>query len=62
MLLPGIQGGGDVFFDTALRLGAALPLLVADAPDLEDVSTMTAATAAFLDALGLERILRKCLA
>ena len=56
MLLPGIQGGGDVFFDTALRLGAALPLLTVDAPDLEDVSTMTAATAAFLDALGLERV------
>jgi maspardin len=56
MLLPGIQGGGDVFFDTALRLGEALPLLTVDAPDLEDVSAMTAATAAFLDALGLQRV------
>jgi pimeloyl-ACP methyl ester carboxylesterase len=55
-MLPGIQGGGDVFFDTALRLGAALPLLTVDAPDLDDVSTMTAATAAFLDTLGLQRI------
>jgi pimeloyl-ACP methyl ester carboxylesterase len=53
-MLPGIQGGGDVFFDTALRLGAALPLLTVDAPDLDDVSTMTAATAAFLDTLGLQ--------
>jgi maspardin len=56
MLLPGIQGGGDVFFDTALRLGAGLPFLTVDAPDLEDVSSMTTATAAFLDALGLERV------
>jgi maspardin len=56
MLLPGIQGGGDVFFDTALRLGEALPLVTVDAPNLEDVSTMTAATAAFLDALGLQRV------
>jgi maspardin len=56
LMLPGIQGGGDVFFDTALRLGAALPLLTVDAPDLDDVSTMTAATAAFLDALGLQRV------
>lgn len=56
MLLPGIQGGGDVFFDTALRLGEALPLLTVDAPDLEDVSTMTTATAAFLDVMGLQRV------
>lgn len=56
MLLPGIQGGGDVFFDTALRLGEALPFLTVDAPDIEDVSTMTAATKAFLDALGLQRV------
>ena len=55
-MLPGIQGGGDVFFDTVLRLGAALPLLTVDAPDLENVSTMTEATAAFLDALGLQRV------
>jgi maspardin len=56
LMLPGIQGGGDVFFDTALRLGAALPLLTVDAPDLEDVGTMTAATVAFLDALNLQRV------
>jgi maspardin len=56
LMLPGIQGGGDVFFDTALRLGADLPLLTVDAPDLQDVSTMTAATVAFLDALDLQRV------
>jgi maspardin len=56
LMLPGIQGGGDVFFETALRLGAALPLLTVDAPDLDDVSAMTAATAAFLDTLGLQRV------
>jgi maspardin len=56
LMLPGIQGGGDSFFDTALRLGAALPLVTVDAPDLDDVSTMTAATAAFLDTLGLQRV------
>jgi maspardin len=56
LMLPGIQGGGDVFFDTALRLGAALPLVTVDAPDLDDVSAMTAATAAFLDKLGLQRV------
>jgi maspardin len=56
IMLPGIQGGGDVFFDTALRLGAALPLVTVDAPDLDDVSTMSVATAAFLDVLGLSRV------
>jgi pimeloyl-ACP methyl ester carboxylesterase len=56
LMLPGIQGGGDIFFNTALRLGAALPLVTVDAPDLDDVSAMTAATAAFLDALGLQRV------
>jgi 3-oxoadipate enol-lactonase len=56
LTLPGIQGGGDVFFDTALRLGAALPLVTVDAPDLDDISAMTAATAAFLDTLGLQRV------
>jgi len=56
VMLPGIQGGGDIFFDTALRLGAALPLVTVDAPDLDEVSTMTAATAAFLDTLGLQRV------
>src|SRR5258708_36825873 len=56
ILLTGIQGGGDVFFDTVLRLGAALPLVTVDAPDPDEVSTMTAATAAFLDTLGLQRV------
>ena len=56
LMLPGIQGGGDVFFDTALRLGAALALVTVDAPDLDDVNAMTAATAAFLDTLGLQRV------
>src|ERR1700687_2776109 len=56
LMLPGIQGGGDVFFDTALRLGAALALVTVDAPDLDDVNAMTAATAAFLDTLGLRRV------
>jgi maspardin len=56
LMLPGIQGGGDVFFDAALRLAAALPFVTVDAPDLDDVGTMTAATAAFLDALHLNRV------
>jgi maspardin len=56
LMLPGIQGGGDVFFDAALRLGAALPIVTVDAPDLDDVGKMTAATAAFLDALHLDRV------
>jgi pimeloyl-ACP methyl ester carboxylesterase len=56
VMLPGIQGGGDVFFDAVLRLGAALPIVTVDAPDLDDVGTMTAATAAFLDALHLNRV------
>jgi pimeloyl-ACP methyl ester carboxylesterase len=41
---------------TRRSLGAALPRLTVDAPDLENVSTMTEATAAFLDALGLQRV------
>lgn len=55
-MLPGIQGGGDVFFDAALRLGAALPIVTVEAPDIDDTGKMTAATAAFLDALHLNRV------
>lgn len=56
LLLPGIQGGADLFYELALRIGDDFPLVAASAPDIEDVGAMTASTLQFVDALGLERI------
>ncbi len=56
LLLPGIQGGGEVFYELALRIGEAVPLVAASAPDIEDVVTMVDATLHFVDALGFTRI------
>jgi maspardin len=56
LLLPGIQGGGDVFYELALRIGDTVPLIVASAPDIEDVDAMVDSTLQFLDALGFTRI------
>lgn len=56
LLLPGIQGGGDVFYELALRIGDTVPLIVASASDIEDVDAMVDSTLQFLDALGFTRI------
>jgi maspardin len=56
LLLPGIQGGGEVFYELALLIGDAVPLVAASAPDIEDVGTMVDSTLEFVDALGFRRI------
>jgi maspardin len=56
LLLPGIQGGGDAFFEIALELGKELPLIIVSAPNIEGVAEMTAATAAFVESLALPRL------
>jgi pimeloyl-ACP methyl ester carboxylesterase len=56
VMLPGIQGGGDIFFETALALGEVLPLITVSAPDIEDATEMVAETAGFLAALNTPRV------
>src|ERR1700737_1293905 len=43
VMVPGIQGGGDVFFETALVLGDRIPVITLSAPDIEDVWGVTSA-------------------
>jgi maspardin len=55
-MLPGIQGGGSVFFDLALELGDKLDLVMVTAPPIVDAIAMADAQAALLDALGFRQI------
>jgi hypothetical protein len=56
VMLPGIQGGGSVFFDVALVLGAELDLIAVTAPPIVDAAAMADAQAEFLLALGIRKI------
>lgn len=56
VMLPGMQGGGDAFFEIALELGTELPLISVTAPNIEDVNDMAVATWAFIDSLSLPRL------
>jgi maspardin len=56
LFLPGIQGGGDAFYEVAYSLGAAHRLVLPSAPDITDPDEMVTTTAAFLDVLGLARV------
>jgi hypothetical protein len=51
VMLPGIQGGGSVFFDVALALGRKLDLITVTAPPIVDAAAMADAQAEFLLAL-----------
>jgi len=53
VMLPGIQGGGDIFFEVALLLGELMPIITINAPDIEDVAQMRAGLAGFLSRLGI---------
>jgi maspardin len=53
VMLPGIQGGGDIFFEVALSLGELMPVITINAPDIEDVAQMLAGLAGFLGRLGI---------
>jgi maspardin len=56
VMLPGIQGGGDIFFETVLALGEVLPIVTVNTPDIEDATEMVAETAGLLAALNLPRV------
>ena len=56
VMLPGVQGGGSVFFDVALALGGKLDLITATAPPIVDAAAMADAQAEFLLALRIREI------
>jgi maspardin len=55
LMLPGIQGGGDILFEAALALGDAIPVITVSAPDIEDVTEMSASIERFMNAIGVDR-------
>jgi maspardin len=55
VMVPGIQGGGDVFFEVALVLGDLIPVITLNAPDIEDVTEISSDLVAFLRAIGVAR-------
>ena len=55
VMLPGIQGGGDILFEAALLLGERMPVITINAPDIEDAAQMRAGLAGFLGRLGVRR-------
>jgi maspardin len=56
VMLPGVQGGGSVFFDVALALGGKLDLITVTAPPIVDAAAMADAQAEFLLALRIQKI------
>src|ERR1700676_4043362 len=55
VMLPGIQGGGDLFFEVALSLGELMPVITINAPDIEDAAETRAGLAGLLSKLGIRR-------
>src|ERR1700704_3929834 len=55
VMVPGIQGGGDVFFEAALVLGDLIPVITLSAPDIEDVTEITSDLVDFLRGIGVVR-------
>jgi maspardin len=55
VMLPGIQGGGDIFFEVALSLGGLMPVITINAPDIEDIAEIRAGLAGLLSKLGIRR-------
>jgi pimeloyl-ACP methyl ester carboxylesterase len=55
VMLPGIQGGGDIFFEAALSLGELMPVITINAPDIQDVAQIRAGLAGLLSKLGIRR-------
>jgi pimeloyl-ACP methyl ester carboxylesterase len=56
VMLPGIQGGGSVFFEVALALGGKLDLIMVTAPPIVDAAAMADAQAEFLLGLRVRKI------
>lgn len=55
LLLPGAQGTGDMFYQTALDLGERLDVVTVTCPDTDDCDRMADELALLLDALSLPR-------
>ncbi len=56
VMLPGVQGGGAVFFDVALALGDKLDLIAVTAPPIVDAAAMADAQAEFLLSLAIQKV------
>ena len=55
IMWPGIQGGGEVFFEVVLELGEVLDIITVTAPPISQPEEMAQAHATFMDALRLDR-------
>ncbi len=55
-MIPGIQGGGDIFFETVLALGESMPMITVSAPDIEDAIEMVSAMTEFIKSFGMARV------
>jgi maspardin len=55
ILLPGIQGTGDVFFELAIALGEEVDCVTTTAPPITDAEVMADSQALFMDAVGIDR-------
>ena len=55
LMLPGAQGTGDLFYETALRLGDRLDVITATYPAVADAERLADGVPGLLDALGLDR-------
>jgi maspardin len=55
ILLPGIQGTGDVFFELAIALGEEVDCVTTTAPPITDAAAMADSQVLFMDALGIDR-------
>src|SRR3984893_3141583 len=53
VMLPGIKGGGSVFFDVVLTLGDKLDLIAVTAPPIVDAAVMADAQAESLPSLDI---------
>jgi maspardin len=53
IMLPSIQGGGDIFFETVLALGEAVPIITVNAPDIEDAIEMVSGMTEFFKRLDI---------
>jgi maspardin len=56
LLLPGIQAGGDIFFELARLLGDEFDLVLATPPPIVRAEAMAAAIKDFIDFLGIGKV------
>ncbi|WP_167760311.1 alpha/beta fold hydrolase [Paraburkholderia pallida] len=56
VMLPGVQGGGDMFFEIGLKLGRQLDMLTVTAPPIVGVRDLADAQAQFLHSLEIPHV------